>query len=92
MIKLTVCYFYESDEIKDYLRQTKWYKWAKQSHYFNPDYIIHFQEAHKLPTNEQEWVLGDAPFNSVLWLNGIKEKYYIEETQEQIMKLIKEAK
>ena len=43
MIKLTVCFPYETEEIKDPFLNTHWYKWKEREEYFNPDYIINFK-------------------------------------------------
>lgn len=89
MIKLTVCFTSETEEIKDPFHNTHWYKWREKEEYFNPDYIINFKACNHTTKDLQQMCLNDENFNTVMFVNGFKDIIRIKETPKQIVKLIK---
>lgn len=88
IIKLTVCFHYETDEQRSEL--TNWYRWGEQEHYFNSNCISHFKECRHATKDMQKMTQNKENFNTLMWLSGEESFYRIKETPEQILQKIKE--
>ena len=88
MIKLTVCFPYETEEIKDPFNRTHWYKWDEREEYFNPDYIINFKACNRAPKDLQAMCLNNENFNTIMFVEGVKDSVRIKETPKQIAEKI----
>ena len=92
IIELTVCYIRKSNQIRDHFNKIYWYEWSTDKMYFNANCISKFLRSNQIDDDTKESTLGEIPFNTKLWLSGQDDCYYIMETPQQILNLIKKAK
>lgn len=94
IIKLTECITAETDKIKVPWNRVFWREWTTRDIYLNTDIIVCFHKCNTYDGVGKDYICNNENFNTLIKLNLTKglSQIFVQETPEQITKLINKEK